>query len=117
MLKLLKKWACRHKYFLFIDQIRIQEEEKIECACDLCGKKLRVKVFANSYIDQTNRIQLCKKRTYQNKKFAQTVLNTCQQRGRKVQPQRIYRCNKCLGWHLTSKMAHNPEYHEDRTKY
>lgn len=69
-------------------------------------------MFVNDVDDTTKKVQLCKKRTYSSKKHAQTVLNVCQQRKRKKQPQRIYRCAKCQGWHLTSKLKKNKEMNE-----
>jgi hypothetical protein len=104
------KFICPHRLYSFIERINIQQEQKIEARCEDCGKRLILTVFANEHRSIYNRVQICKKKTYQTKKEAKTVFNICKARKRGLKPSRVYRCTRCEGWHLTSKTKHKDEY-------
>lgn len=101
---------CRHSFYLFIEFAKIQEEKVYEVRCDKCGKHSQTTLFLESATNEHRRVQLCKKNTYRSKKVAETVLNTCLKRKRKNQPTRIYKCEKCQGYHLTHKTKNTELY-------
>lgn len=105
--KIGKRILCRHKYMIFMESVKIQSENICGAKCGECGKIIdNIKLFTLAGHDAMELNQICKKRCYPNKKSAETVLNYVRGQKRKKMAQRIYRCEKCKGWHITSKNSY-----------
>lgn len=48
-------------------------------------------------------MQECNKKSYSTKRLAKEVLNKLINRGRLKKTARIYDCNNCFRWHITSQ--------------
>lgn len=116
----IKQWLCQHSFRIFIDYTSrpmptdgVEEREGL-IWCRDCGKKFRcLTAILNPAINNPPKrrsIKMaeyvsrpCKKKTYPDKKTAQTVFNHCLKQKRSIRPVRIYECHRCGGWHLTHK--------------
>lgn len=104
---MLSKLFCKHR-FVFVTNLNFQGQISVEGVCDLCEEKshLEIVVYEEPSVKRrkfVGEMHLCNKRTYKSKKDALTVLNACRKLRRSRRPQRVYECNTCTGWHLTSK--------------
>ena len=93
---------CNHKFYLYAKTLRVQHEQDRCARCQLCGKDLNITVFVQDFADPESLNQLCAKRVYANKKDAETMMNYCNKDRRDKKVTKVYRCEKCKGWHLTS---------------
>lgn len=91
-------------YLLFIYK---QKNYLDKCIKDVALKKYiedNIERIVNGMYGYVNDDNACKKITYANEKIAKSVLNDIsivKQDHKK--PVRAYQCDKCTGWHLTSK--------------
>lgn len=99
--KMFKKLFCRHNKIEVAFEVTDWKHEYV-VLCPKCETKIQVSTVGyTTKPDKTN--WACPKRVYKNKKDAETMLNWCRTQNRKKQPERIYPCGKCNGWHLTSQ--------------
>jgi len=93
---------CDHNFFTCINNIKVGDVNNSEITCINCAITGKLKLIVISSFKTSSKKFTCNKYTYQTKKEAETVLNTCKKKKRKKQPTRIYCCDKCSYWHLTS---------------
>lgn len=98
-MKRFKQLFCKHDLRGELDlRVEVIQHRYAILKCQKCDKEFLAEMSVKQEAEGR-----CTKRSYKTKKDALTMLKICRNKKRSRRAERVYKCQFCKSWHLTSK--------------